>query len=103
MDKDSATNEIYLGGQTEVSELGGTGALIVKYSEDLEQIQFMNSIGVSALQFDEINALDYDDEGKGLAFMSEKMLSIGFMDPQTGEILRHLMFSSPTNSNSITT
>lgn len=38
LDRDSTSGEIYLGGYTEISELGGFGMLFVKYSEELLQI-----------------------------------------------------------------
>lgn len=38
MDRDPTTGEIYLGGKTAITELGGSGMLFVKYSEELQQI-----------------------------------------------------------------
>lgn len=53
----------------------------------------MKSIKSTTQNHDYMTALSFDPATNQIAFMSEKMLSLGILEASTGEILKHFMFS----------
>lgn len=96
-DYNPSTLEAFYLGATSGTELGvvaGIDPLLVKYNEKTEEIELLHTFKDNSVAIEMFNSCTFDASYENLLFVTRESLTFGLLDPETGLISRHYIWST---------